>query len=403
MSAGRVRYLRAGEKGPKSPAFRLRFQGGGELVLTEAGSKKRAGVWLLTPEQAEEELAHLGPEALGLGARAAGRDPRRRLAAAAPAAPRPARARRHRPRLVERDPAHGPSLALRALHTARPGGGRAARRRDRRGARARARAPPPQAPENAKIYRIHDRLGEPCFVCETPIARVDYEEHTIYYCPTLPDRRPRTQGPPAVEAPAVAVQTVSTADGRTLACAEWGDPDGFPVFFLHGSPGSRLWHHYDETVYVDVGARLITYDRPGYGASDRNPGRRVVDCAGDVAAIARPTRNRPVRRYRRLRRRAAFAGRRGAPARTRDPGGLHRCRRRRSTPRVSTTSKAWTRSTSASSRSQSRAALPTWPSSSARLRPCWSASWPTRPPSSATSGSSRTRIAPSWPGPSATT
>src|SRR5213595_1863025 len=67
MSAGRIRYLLAGEKGPKSPAFRLRFQGGGELVLTEAGAKKRAGVWLLTPEAAEAELAHLGPEALGLG------------------------------------------------------------------------------------------------------------------------------------------------------------------------------------------------------------------------------------------------------------------------------------------------------------------------------------------------
>jgi len=68
MTAGRLRYLAAGEKGPKSPAFRLRFEGGAELVLTEAGSKKRAGVWLLTPEAAEEELAHLGPEALGLGA-----------------------------------------------------------------------------------------------------------------------------------------------------------------------------------------------------------------------------------------------------------------------------------------------------------------------------------------------
>ncbi len=67
MSAGRLRYLRAGEAGPKTPAFRLRFEGGGELVLTEAGAKKRAGVWLLTPEAAEEELAHLGPEALGLG------------------------------------------------------------------------------------------------------------------------------------------------------------------------------------------------------------------------------------------------------------------------------------------------------------------------------------------------
>src|SRR6476661_9045804 len=68
MSAGRLRYLRPGEKGPKPPAFRLRFQAGAELVLTEGGPKKRAGVWLLTPEAAEAELAHLGPEALGLGA-----------------------------------------------------------------------------------------------------------------------------------------------------------------------------------------------------------------------------------------------------------------------------------------------------------------------------------------------
>src|SRR5918912_4486028 len=37
MSAGRLRYVGAGEKGPKAPAFRLRFQGGGQLVLTEAG------------------------------------------------------------------------------------------------------------------------------------------------------------------------------------------------------------------------------------------------------------------------------------------------------------------------------------------------------------------------------
>src|SRR2546430_14991292 len=72
MTAGRLRYLAPGEKGPKSPAFRLRFEGGAELMLTEAGSKKRAGVWLLTPEAAEEELAHLGPEALGLGADALG-------------------------------------------------------------------------------------------------------------------------------------------------------------------------------------------------------------------------------------------------------------------------------------------------------------------------------------------
>src|SRR6185369_14391346 len=44
MSAGRVAYLRPGDKGPKTPAFRLRFADGAELVLTEAGAKKRAGV-----------------------------------------------------------------------------------------------------------------------------------------------------------------------------------------------------------------------------------------------------------------------------------------------------------------------------------------------------------------------
>ena len=50
--------------------------------------------------------------------------------------------------------------------------------------------------KDAQTYRIHNRLGEPCPDCGTPIARVDYEEHTIYYCPrcqtggrVLKDRR----------------------------------------------------------------------------------------------------------------------------------------------------------------------------------------------------------------------
>jgi pimeloyl-ACP methyl ester carboxylesterase len=81
-------------------------------------------------------------------------------------------------------------------------------------------------------------------------------------------------------------QVAFAADGRRLAFAEWGDPGGFPVFSLHGTPNSRFARHYDESVYVDVGARVVTYDRPGYGGSDRLPGRRVVDCVGDVAAIA---------------------------------------------------------------------------------------------------------------------
>ena len=189
---------------PARPARRARrrrrsgsaSQGGGELVLTEAGSKKRAGVWLLTPEAAEAELAHLGPEALGLGAERLGEILARRLAAPALAAPRPARDRRDRPRVGERDPPPREALAVRALDRALRRGGRPARGGDRRGARARASSSASAARRTRQIYRIHNRLGEPCPDCGTPIARVDFEEHTIYYCPrcqtggrVLKDRR----------------------------------------------------------------------------------------------------------------------------------------------------------------------------------------------------------------------
>ncbi len=81
-------------------------------------------------------------------------------------------------------------------------------------------------------------------------------------------------------------QSMALADGRTLCFAEWGDPDGFPVFALHGTPGGRLNRHPDESRYALAGARVITYDRPGYGGSDRLARRSVVDCVPDVAAIA---------------------------------------------------------------------------------------------------------------------
>ena len=72
MSAGRIRYLKPGAKGPKRPMFRLGFSGGGELILTEGGKKKRAGVWLTTPDRLEADLAHLGPDALDVDASALG-------------------------------------------------------------------------------------------------------------------------------------------------------------------------------------------------------------------------------------------------------------------------------------------------------------------------------------------
>lgn len=80
--------------------------------------------------------------------------------------------------------------------------------------------------------------------------------------------------------------TLTLHDGRTLAYAEWGDPAGSPIVAIHGTPGCRLNRHPSDDVIAATGARLVTYDRPGYGASDRDRGRTVNSCVADVAAIA---------------------------------------------------------------------------------------------------------------------
>ena len=182
MSAGRLRYLAAGEQGPKQPALRVSFQGGAQLVLTEAGPKKRAGAWLLSPEAAEAELAHLGPEALGLGAERLAPILRRE-------------SRRLHPLLRDQRAIAGIGRAWsnEILHTAKLSPfalsdqladeevERLAAAIDEelgRGLELRERGA-----KNPRVYRVHDRLGEPCHVCGTPLARVDYEQHTIYYCP----------------------------------------------------------------------------------------------------------------------------------------------------------------------------------------------------------------------------
>jgi formamidopyrimidine-DNA glycosylase len=182
MSAGRLRYLTPGTKAPKTPMFRLRFSDGGELVLTEAGKKKRAGVWLVTPEQLDADLSHLGPDALDLD--------RAMLTEIL------ARERRQLHSLL-RDQraiagigrAHANEILLRArLSPFKASTDLSADDVDRLGAAIQedlARAL--ELRENGKgdkdVYMIHNRLDEPCPQCGTPIARVDFEEHTIFYCP----------------------------------------------------------------------------------------------------------------------------------------------------------------------------------------------------------------------------
>src|SRR6187200_2988349 len=195
MTAGRLRYLGAGEKGPKTPAFRLRFEGGAELVLTEAGKKKRAGVWLLTPEEAEAELTHLGPEALGLGAERLGEilgSESRRLHSLL----RDQRVIAGIGRAWENEILHAAKLSPYALSKdVTPGEvERLAGAIDSELERGLALRE--SGAKDERTYRVHRALGKPCHVCGTPIAQVDFEEHTIYYCPecqtggrVLKDRR----------------------------------------------------------------------------------------------------------------------------------------------------------------------------------------------------------------------
>ncbi len=82
------------------------------------------------------------------------------------------------------------------------------------------------------------------------------------------------------------LRTLQTNDGRTLAFAVWGDPSGFPIMALHGTPGCRLqrWPH--EELYQQLGVCVVTHDRAGYGRSTRRHGRSVADAVDDVIAIA---------------------------------------------------------------------------------------------------------------------
>ena len=195
MTAGRLRSLRAGEKGPKTPAFALEFQGGSKLVLTENARKKRAGVWLLTPDAAEAELAHLGPEALGLGPA--------RLGEIVHGESRRLHALLRDQRLVA---GIGRAWANEILHSAKLSPYALSGELDDEEVERLAAAVDSElerglelreaGASDEKTYRVHRRLGEPCHVCGTPIAQVDFEEHTIFYCPAcqtggrvLKDRR----------------------------------------------------------------------------------------------------------------------------------------------------------------------------------------------------------------------
>ena len=67
---------------------------------------------------------------------------------------------------------------------------------------------------------------------------------------------------PVINTPAHLEHRIKTPDGRTLAVAGWGNPDGLPVIAMHGTPGGRITYWDDPTIYARHGLRRLTYDRP---------------------------------------------------------------------------------------------------------------------------------------------
>jgi pimeloyl-ACP methyl ester carboxylesterase len=97
--------------------------------------------------------------------------------------------------------------------------------------------------------------------------------------PALPARSTLGTMPPLRD------DAIQLSDGRRLAYAEWGDPNGATVFFFHGTPVSRLYCP-DETVTASSHIRLVTVDRPGIGRSDVLPRRTLADWPTDVVELA---------------------------------------------------------------------------------------------------------------------
>lgn len=200
MSAGR---LAVGAKRLKTAMLVVEFESGPELMMSESGHKRRAGVWLLRPEALAAELAHIGPEPL---------DP-----AFTPAALRETlEAHPHQLHAFLRDQRAiagiGRAFANEILHAAMLSPyQRSATLSDEElgrlhaaitgvlGAAVERLVPLSGTSLTTKAdrgYAVHDRLGQPCPRCGETIRQVSFDEHTVFYCPAcqtggriLADRR----------------------------------------------------------------------------------------------------------------------------------------------------------------------------------------------------------------------
>jgi pimeloyl-ACP methyl ester carboxylesterase len=81
------------------------------------------------------------------------------------------------------------------------------------------------------------------------------------------------------------MRSVVAPDGRMLTVRESGDPTGFPVLSISGTPGSSTLYEPHARDAEERGIRLFSYDRPGYGGSTRLKNRTIADCVADISTV----------------------------------------------------------------------------------------------------------------------
>jgi pimeloyl-ACP methyl ester carboxylesterase len=82
------------------------------------------------------------------------------------------------------------------------------------------------------------------------------------------------------------INTITLKDGRRLGYAEFGDPQGHPIFYFTGGTISGVFAQTFQLAASQTGARIIAPDRPGTGQSDFQPGRTIGDWPNDVCELA---------------------------------------------------------------------------------------------------------------------
>jgi len=72
-------------------------------------------------------------------------------------------------------------------------------------------------------------------------------------------------------------KSVRLDDGRVIVYCQYGDPHGRPVFYFHGTPGSRLEPALPHEACVEHAYHLFAPDRPRIGGSSYIRRRWLLD------------------------------------------------------------------------------------------------------------------------------